>query len=226
MSPRASQSSTPLGFLSGQSRFLQKLDDAAVTSAVLSDMKEVDAPLNEWEDDFDDALLETALDQDDFNDDVSPKRERISKPDLTLSPRLKSMIKPDFDLSSNRRKVHQPDFTSSSAIASTSTSGGSTTRTEQCTGTTSTRSTTATSLTETVIAKQQERVASQAALQGPKATFRTVGADSLPASTREATRLGHTAKLDPLSGARLRWVDVVAESLCLLRLFVVMGYKT
>lgn len=202
MSPRASLSSTPLGSLSGQSRFLQKLGNATETGDVSSDTKEdaveADTPLDEWEDDFDDALLESALDQDGFNDDFSPKRESISKPDLTLSPRLRSMINPDFGLSPNKRSVSQPDFTSSSA--STKTSGGPTARTD----TTSTRSTTSFSLTETVIAKQQEILALQVAQQGLKATFKTIGADSLPASTREATRLGHTAKLDPLSGVRLK----------------------
>lgn len=206
MSPRASLSSTPLGSFSGQSRFLQRLDDAAETDVSLDTKEgtvEVDLLLEEEEEeeeeDFDDALLETALDQDDFDDDFSPKHEGISKLDLTLSPKLKSMITHDFGLSSNKRKVNQPDFTSSTA----STSGEPTGRTNQRADMASLRSTTS-SLTEAVIAKQQERLAAQAAQHGPKATFRTVGTDSLPASTREATRLGHTAGLDPLSGVRLR----------------------
>ncbi|KAF9545435.1 hypothetical protein EC957_010965 [Mortierella hygrophila] len=202
MSPRGSLSSTPLGS-SGQSRFLQRLDDTVETDVSLDTKEgtaEADAPQEvEQEDDFDDAMLESALDEDDFDDDFSSKQESISKPDLTLSPRLKSMIKPDFGLSSNKMRVNQPDFTSSTA----STSGGPTGRTKQSADMASLRSTTS-SLTEAVIAKQQERLAVQAAQYGPTATFRTVGNDSLPASTREATRLGHAAGLDPLSGVRLR----------------------
>ncbi|KAG0076479.1 hypothetical protein BGZ90_008639 [Linnemannia elongata] len=202
MSPRGSLSSTPLSSFSGQSRFLQRLDDAAEPKVSLDTKEgtvEVDAPLEVEEEDFDDALLESALDQDDFDDDFSPKHESIGKPDLTLSPRLKGRIKPDFGSSSNRRRVNQPDITSSTASAN----GGRMGQTKQRADTASLHSTTS-SLTEAVIAKQQERLAAQTAQHGPKATFRTVGTDSLPASTREATRLGHTAGLDPLSGVRLR----------------------
>ncbi|KAK5815915.1 hypothetical protein F5H01DRAFT_379616 [Linnemannia elongata] len=202
MSPRGSLSSTPLSSFSGQSRFLQRLDDAAEPKVSLDTKEgtvEVDAPLEVEEEDFNDALLESALDQDDFDDDFSPKHESIGKPDLTLSPRLKGMIKPDFGSSSNRRRVNQPDITSSTASAN----GGRMGQTKQRADTASLHSTTS-SLTEAVIAKQQERLAAQTAQHGPKATFRTVGTDSLPASTREATRLGHTAGLDPLSGVRLR----------------------
>ncbi|KAF8944931.1 hypothetical protein BGZ47_003479 [Haplosporangium gracile] len=203
MSPRGTLSSTPLSSFSGQSRFLQRLDNAAESKVSLDTKEggvEAEVPLEvEEEDDFDDALLESALDQEDFADDFSPKHESIGKPDLTLSPRLKSMMKPDFGLSPNKRKVNHPDFTSST----TSSNGGLTGRIEQNASPAGTRSTMS-SLTEAVITKQQERLAVQAAQQGPKATFRTVGTDSLPASTREATRLGHAAGLDPLSGVRLR----------------------
>ncbi|KAF9135084.1 minichromosome maintenance- protein [Mortierella sp. 14UC] len=109
------------------------------------------------------------------------------------------MIKPDFGYSPSKKKTNQTELTSST----TSTSGGTPSRTGQHADAANIRKA-APSLTEAVIAQQQERAAAQSAQHGPKATFRTVGTNSRPASMSEAKRLGHTAQLDPLSGLRLK----------------------
>ncbi|KAF9106569.1 hypothetical protein BGX29_009096 [Mortierella sp. GBA35] len=185
--PRGTLSTTPLGALSGQGRFLQRLDEAAETGAASSiearATAEVDTPLEEV-DDFDDALLEAALDQDDF-DQPSPKQETMNRPVPAQS--LKKEIVKQLKSTTPTKRRSDYDFAPSS----------------QHTDSTSTR-TTVTSLTDIVIAKQQERIAAQAARQGPRATFLTVGAVSSSVSIQEATRLGHKDKFDPLSGVRVR----------------------
>ncbi|KAG0203143.1 hypothetical protein BGX33_009276 [Mortierella sp. NVP41] len=186
--PRGTLSTTPLGALSGQGRFLQRLDEAAETGAASSiearATAEVDTPLEKEVDDFDDALLEAALDQDDF-DQPSPKQETMNRPVPAQS--LKKEIVKQLKSTTPTKRRSDYDFAPSS----------------QHTDSTSTR-TTVTSLTDIVIAKQQERIAAQTARQGPRATFLTVGAVSSSVSIQEATRLGHKDKFDPLSGVRVR----------------------
>ncbi|KAF9913100.1 hypothetical protein EC991_003559 [Linnemannia zychae] len=189
--------------MSSQNRFLRRLDDVSESGTPPGrEGKGGDAStrLEEEEDgdDFDDALLESVLDQNDF-DEVSPGQESITKPSLTLSPRLKSMIKPDFGHSPSKSKSNQVELATSTSSASVETPS----RKGQHADVTNNFKV-APSLTETVIAQQQQRAAAQTAQHGPKATFRTVGTNSRPASMNEAKRLGHTAQLDPLSGLRLK----------------------
>ncbi|KAG0275976.1 hypothetical protein BGZ95_008149 [Linnemannia exigua] len=202
LTPRGSLSTTPLGTISSQRQFLKRLDDAAESRdplGVKGKGVEVASQLEEdGEDDFDEALLESVLDQDDF-DEFLPKRENITKPNLALSPRLKSMINPDISHSPSKRKTVQTSLPSSTA----STSRRLPNRTGQHAEIANTQEA-ALSLTDTVIAQQQERATAQAIQRGPKVTFRTIGAASRPASLQEAKKLGHTSQLDPLSGVRLK----------------------
>ncbi|KAG0367916.1 minichromosome maintenance- protein [Mortierella sp. AD032] len=201
LTPRGSLSTTPLGTISSQRRFLKRLDDTVESkdpSDVQGKSDEVAQLEEAGKDDFNDALLESMLDQDDL-DEFSPKRENITKSELTLSPRLKSLINPEISHSPSKRKTIQFGLPSSTA----STSRRLPNRTGQHAKVANSKEA-ALSLTDTVIAQQQERATAQAAQRGPKATFRTVGSASRPASIQEARKLGHTFQLDPLSGVRLK----------------------
>ncbi|KAF9922825.1 hypothetical protein FBU30_007033 [Linnemannia zychae] len=181
----------------GPNRFQRRLNDS-VESDAPSDMKEkatktVTELEQDIENDFDDALLESILDLDD-NDDLLQKNESTTISDIVLSPRLKNLIKSTSTLSPSKRRTSQLD-SSSTAPTDNFTIEPTNLRMPDAR---------ATNLTDTVIAQQQERAAAQVAQHKSRVTFMTIGNDTHPVSGREAARHGHTAQLDPLSGARLK----------------------